>query len=87
MDRILIDESIIDLHFTFSPQSLLNGMNNFLESLEITFRRDPNNLRPRINKNNSVKVLESFFLLYIDVKAEYFNMDLYKTFGKQSFKK
>ena len=87
MDRILIDESIIDLHFTFSPQSLLNGMNNFLESLEITFRRDPNNFRPRINKNNSVKVLESFFLLYIDVKAEYFNMDLYKTFGKQSFKK
>ena len=87
MDRILIDESIIHFHFTFSPQSLLNGMNNFLESLEITFRRDPNNLRPRINKNNSVKVLESYFLLNIDVKAEYFNMDLYKTFGKQSFKK
>ena len=87
MDRILIDESIIDFYFTFSPQSLLNGMNNFLESLEITFRRDPNNFRPRINKNNSVKVLESFFLLNIDVKAEYFNMDLYKTFGKQSFKK
>ena len=60
MDRILIDESIIYFHFTFSPQSLLNGMNNFLESLEITFRRDPNNFRPRINKNNSVKVLESF---------------------------
>ncbi|KAL5012858.1 hypothetical protein ScPMuIL_011409 [Solemya velum] len=38
-----------------SPQSLLNGMNRFLESLEITFRRDPNNFRPRINKLNSVK--------------------------------
>jgi len=38
------------------PQSLLNGMNRFLESLEITFRRDPNNLRPRINKMSSVKV-------------------------------
>ena len=38
------------------PQSLLNGMNRFLESLEITFRRDPNNLRPRINKMCSVKV-------------------------------
>jgi ATP-binding cassette subfamily E protein 1 len=31
-------------------------MNQFLESLEITFRRDPNNFRPRINKLNSVKV-------------------------------
>ncbi|CAD5118638.1 DgyrCDS7326 [Dimorphilus gyrociliatus] len=37
------------------PQSLLNGMNKFLESLDITFRRDPNNFRPRINKLNSVK--------------------------------
>ena len=40
----------------FRPQSLLNGMNKFLESLKITFRRDPNNFRPRINKMNSVKV-------------------------------
>ena len=38
------------------PRSLLNGMNQFLESLDITFRRDPNNFRPRINKLNSVKV-------------------------------
>merc|ERR1712189_115665 len=38
-----------------SPQSLLTGMNKFLESLEITFRRDPTNFRPRINKMNSVK--------------------------------
>jgi len=38
-----------------SPQSLLNGMNKFLQSLQITFRRDPNNYRPRINKLNSVK--------------------------------
>ncbi|XP_048775960.2 ATP-binding cassette sub-family E member 1-like [Ostrea edulis] len=41
-----------------SPQSLLNGMNSFLESLDITFRRDPNNFRPRINKLNSVKDTE-----------------------------
>jgi len=38
-----------------SPQSLLSGMNTFLQSLEITFRRDPENFRPRINKLNSVK--------------------------------
>ena len=30
-----------------SPMTLLVGMNKFLESLEITFRRDPNNFRPR----------------------------------------
>lgn len=41
-----------------TPQSLLNGMNSFLESLDITFRRDPNNFRPRINKLNSVKDTE-----------------------------
>lgn len=39
-----------------SPQSLLAGMNRFLSLLEITFRRDPNNFRPRINKLNSIKV-------------------------------
>ncbi|KIJ36745.1 hypothetical protein M422DRAFT_50884 [Sphaerobolus stellatus SS14] len=37
------------------PQSLLTGMNQFLASLEITFRRDPTNFRPRVNKLNSVK--------------------------------
>lgn len=38
-----------------SPQSLLTGMNRFLASLEITFRRDPTNYRPRVNKKYSVK--------------------------------
>ncbi|KAF7328652.1 Rnase l inhibitor-type atp binding cassette protein [Mycena sanguinolenta] len=37
------------------PQTLLSGMNRFLASLEITFRRDPTNFRPRVNKMNSVK--------------------------------
>ncbi|OQR75300.1 ATP-binding cassette sub-family E member 1-like [Tropilaelaps mercedesae] len=50
------------------PQSLLVGMNRFLELLDITFRRDPNNYRPRINKLNSVKDSEqkrsgTFFFL------------------------
>jgi ATP-binding cassette subfamily E protein 1 len=30
-------------------------MNLFLKNLEVTFRRDPTNYRPRINKKNSVK--------------------------------
>jgi len=51
-----------------SPQSLLSGMNIFLKSLDITFRRDPTNYRPRINKLDSVKDREqklagNFFFL------------------------
>lgn len=30
-------------------------MNQFLASLEITFRRDPTNFRPRVNKAESMK--------------------------------
>jgi len=30
-------------------------MNAFLKNLDITFRRDPTNYRPRINKMNSLK--------------------------------
>jgi ATP-binding cassette subfamily E protein 1 len=41
-----------------SPQDLLSGMNRFLKDLDITFRRDPTNYRPRINKLNSVKDTE-----------------------------
>uniref|UniRef100_A0A8C5CWR7 ATP binding cassette subfamily E member 1 n=1 Tax=Gadus morhua TaxID=8049 RepID=A0A8C5CWR7_GADMO len=41
-----------------TPQGLLAGMNKFLSLLEITFRRDPNNFRPRINKLNSIKDTE-----------------------------
>jgi ATP-binding cassette subfamily E protein 1 len=34
---------------------VIPGMNTFLEQLNITFRRDPSNFRPRINKMDSVK--------------------------------
>jgi len=37
------------------PQGLQTGMNAFLKHLDITFRRDPSNYRPRINKHESVK--------------------------------
>merc|ERR1712151_342904 len=51
-----------------SPMTLLEGMNSFLAQLEITFRRDPTNYRPRINKAESVKDREqkssgNYFLL------------------------
>jgi len=55
-DRVIVFEGKPSVDTTAnSPQSLLTGMNKFLESLEITFRRDPANFRPRINKLNSVK--------------------------------
>jgi len=38
-----------------APQSLLTGMNSFLADIKTTFRRDPTNYRPRINKENSLK--------------------------------
>ena len=37
-----------------SPESLLSGMNAFLKTLNVTFRRDKDNWRPRINKLHSV---------------------------------
>lgn len=57
--------SIVSVTMTvslLSPQSLLAGMNRFLALLGITFRRDPNNFRPRINKLNSIKVHPRFLL-------------------------
>ncbi|CAD26068.1 similarity to HYPOTHETICAL ABC TRANSPORTER Y719_METJA [Encephalitozoon cuniculi GB-M1] len=37
------------------PMGLLDGMNIFLKSLDVTFRRDSSNLRPRVNKPGSAK--------------------------------
>ena len=37
-----------------SPLPLQSGMNAFLRSLDVTFRRDPDTHRPRINKPESV---------------------------------
>ncbi|KAF1356830.1 ABC transporter family protein [Delphinella strobiligena] len=36
-----------------APESLLTGCNKFLKNLDVTFRRDPNSYRPRINKMDS----------------------------------
>merc|ERR1719315_759987 len=55
-DRVIVFEGIPSIKSNAnSPQSLLSGMNQFLKHLCITFRRDPSNYRPRINKLNSVK--------------------------------
>ena len=51
-----------------TPEPMVSGMNRFLKMMDITFRRDPNNFRPRINKMNSRKDQEQkltgdFFLV------------------------
>lgn len=57
-----------------TPEGLAAGMNRFLKILEITFRRDPENFRPRINKYLSVldreqKAQGNFFSLdYLEDK-------------------
>ena len=35
------------------PYSLENGMNSFLKQMDITFRRDQDTKRPRVNKEDS----------------------------------
>ncbi|RLN52304.1 hypothetical protein BBJ29_002374 [Phytophthora kernoviae] len=58
-DRVVVYDGQPGIECTaHSPQSLLTGMNTFLKQLEITFRRDPTNFRPRINKYDSVKDVE-----------------------------
>ncbi|RKO95469.1 P-loop containing nucleoside triphosphate hydrolase protein, partial [Caulochytrium protostelioides] len=50
-DRVIVYEGQPSVKATAkSPEGLLSGMNTFLNALEITFRRDKDNFRPRINK-------------------------------------
>lgn len=53
-DRVIVFDGQpgIDTHAN-KPESLLTGCNTFLKNLDVTFRRDPTNYRPRINKANS----------------------------------
>jgi len=68
-DRVIVFEGTPSVEtLANTPQPLLSGMNKFLDQLQITFRRDPNNFRPRINKLDSVKDVEqklsgNFFFL------------------------
>jgi len=68
-DRVIVYEGEPSIGCTANaPQSLVSGMNKFLKDLNTTFRRDPTNYRPRINKLESVKDREqkesgNFFFL------------------------
>lgn len=58
-DRVILFDGIPSKEaVAHAPETLLTGMNKFLKQLDITFRRDKDNWRPRINKSNSVKDTE-----------------------------
>mmetsp|Transcript_30710 Transcript_30710/g.86062 ORF Transcript_30710/g.86062 Transcript_30710/m.86062 type:complete len:627 (+) Transcript_30710:108-1988(+) len=75
-DRVVVYDGVPAVECTAcTPESLLTGMNRFLKHLDITFRRDPTNYRPRINKMNSVKDSEqkasgNFFFLDTNEREE-----------------
>ncbi len=55
-DRLLVFQGEPSIKGTASsPKSMRDGMNSFLKELDITFRRDDSNKRPRVNKTGSVK--------------------------------
>jgi len=52
-DRVIVFEGEKAINCVAkAPESLLTGMNKFLGLMGITFKRDPTNFRPRINKLN-----------------------------------
>ena len=55
-DKLLVFNGKPSVHgISESPMSMRDGMNFFLKELNITFRRDKANKRPRVNKEGSVK--------------------------------
>ena len=55
-DRLIVFEGEPGKHGrALPPMGMREGMNRFLESVGITFRRDPDSGRPRANKEGSVK--------------------------------
>jgi ATP-binding cassette subfamily E protein 1 len=55
-DRVIIYSGIPGKECTaHSPDAVARGLDSFLRTLEITFRHDPTNDRPRINKMDSIK--------------------------------
>jgi len=55
-DRVVLFTGTPGVEAWASPaMSLSEGFNSFLKGLQVTFRRDPVNHRPRLNKPDSVK--------------------------------
>ena len=69
-DRVIVFEGEPGINCVArTPEPLGAGMNRFLQMIEITFRRDPTNYRPRINKLDSIKDREQ------KQAGQYFLMD------------
>jgi len=55
-DRVVVYSGTPGIDCTAStPAGVADGFNTFLKALDVTFRRDPINFRPRINKKGSRK--------------------------------
>jgi ATP-binding cassette subfamily E protein 1 len=53
-DRLMIFRGEPGVHgLSQKPESLREGMNAFLKTMNVTFRRDPETKRPRVNKEGS----------------------------------
>lgn len=58
-DKVIVFEGTPSIKATAqSPKTMIAGVNEFLKHMQISFRRDSTNFRPRINKMGSVKDLE-----------------------------
>jgi ATP-binding cassette subfamily E protein 1 len=75
-DKVIVFDGIPAKEaYCTSPEGLVSGMNKFLKLMDITFRRDPTNFRPRINKLNSQKDQEqkgagNYFLMEGQLEEE-----------------
>jgi len=75
-DKVIVFDGIpAKESYCTSPEGLVSGMNKFLKLMDITFRRDPTNFRPRINKLNSQKDQEqksagNYFLMEGQLEEE-----------------
>ena len=75
-DKVIVFDGIPAKEaYCTSPEGLVSGMNKFLKLMDITFRRDPTNFRPRINKLNSQKDQEqkgagNYFLMEAQLEEE-----------------
>jgi ATP-binding cassette subfamily E protein 1 len=53
-DKLMVFTGEAGIHgHAGDPQTLEDGMNSFLRDMEVTFRRDPDTKRPRVNKTDS----------------------------------
>ena len=64
-DRVIVYDGRPGVEATArTPQALVQGMNTFLQQLDISFRRDPTNFRPRYVYCHSLIIISIIMRLY-----------------------